>query len=952
VTTLDNNLNKMLPKLYSVYSLGCLYTTSCNMVQYRPVDTDKLRSLSLADSINISSHSKVIKNENSGKKKETSKLSQQLLDSEIGDDHGNNYYDAVTNTDLEFIVAQINAGHDLFITVGNFLDNNPEKCSKKLSVSKSIQYFFLKLIEIPITIIAWIWFIIVFFTKKIIDYRFPNISNIIFGYWYGGSFCNLRGKRKNSNRDLLAGGVSSSNSNSSISENCFALHCLSEKFQIMERLLLNCGDFTRSWELPAEHRQKLWIDVNSHIVVIIVDIVLGIFIGQFLFRHSKIVTSFIAEAAIFLQYDILRTTIESFKHSPLGIKLNPLITKTIGHVLKLLIKEFAKLVYITAPVHDIIMRVIACSGSLGMSIQLAIIIDLTTILTAHIVMIHKLSSILHKFQCELIFSLYQLFRGRKVNILRKRLDTCEYDRIQLLFGVTLFSMVFFLFPSFAAYFYLFSIAQGFVLLLQVLLWSVIVFILEFPYYPAAMWLCDPLSVTKGIRFHLIIAAPIREQKAGEVEPVQKPRQHQHYKSLPLEKISFPFLSSPKSPVTPSVGLTIASSDDDFNGTSYNSEMKDYGNKENIESGVGILSDERSYDGSQIEEEEVGEGNQTESTVTPSLREERASKRMKEKEIEVPTTTLKQPLSPKLPTLLAKGTVTGDVSGRTSATSYSNTLHTQFPGNAPGGFSSTSPRVPGGLGTSTIYLLLSASPVTLWKLFSKYCNYLSCFTSKAGLISYIFNGIIYGSPHLDIYHVKDILKINRCFDYTNNYHSSIYNSENDNSKNIDSMSGSKVGSVRAFLEVLNVVSDYTLSTSMESSPYPPHDTADSNSGPCHELDSLLQNSTPGGGLGLGLKGQIQPFVEPKIHKRLNKTLLFYVLLTYVFSLASLLSGVGIFAQSLTMSDTNGSKFTTIRYKKKGNSFSYYFRGGVKAKQHIRLGGKGNSTEMNPPHNHDR
>ena len=102
VTTLDNENNNKLPKLYSVYSLGCLYTTSCYMVQYKPVDTDKLRSISLANNnknYNINSDSNNNSNNDINNNKNQSKTINKGLKSlkNLNNNNSNNSSNNVNN---------------------------------------------------------------------------------------------------------------------------------------------------------------------------------------------------------------------------------------------------------------------------------------------------------------------------------------------------------------------------------------------------------------------------------------------------------------------------------------------------------------------------------------------------------------------------------------------------------------------------------------------------------------------------------------------------------------------------------------------------------------------------------------------------------------------------------------------------------------------------------------
>jgi hypothetical protein len=140
---------------------------------------------------------------------------------------------------------------------------------------------------------------------------------------------------------------------------------------------------------------------------------------------------------------------------------------------------------------------------MGITIQLAAIIDVVRVLSFHVAVIHRILAIQHHLQLSLISSLWNLFRGKKHNILRKRVDTCYYDRYQLLCGTILFAISFFLLPSFAAYFYLFTLSQLIIVSFQASLWSLVVIVKDYPFYTFACYLWDPQNFTFGVQFQLI-----------------------------------------------------------------------------------------------------------------------------------------------------------------------------------------------------------------------------------------------------------------------------------------------------------------------------------------------------------------------------------------------------------------------------------------------------------------
>lgn len=77
----------------------------------------------------------------------------------------------------------------------------------------------------------------------------------------------------------------------------------------------------------------------------------------------------------------------------------------------------------------------------------ALFSDMLSLLTLHIYSFYIASARIYNWQLTIILSLFHLFRGRKRNVLRNRIDSCDYDLDQLLLGTILFTLLFFLLPT-------------------------------------------------------------------------------------------------------------------------------------------------------------------------------------------------------------------------------------------------------------------------------------------------------------------------------------------------------------------------------------------------------------------------------------------------------------------------------------------------------------------------
>lgn len=118
----------------------------------------------------------------------------------------------------------------------------------------------------------------------------------------------------------------------------------------------------------------------------------------------------------------------------------------------------------------------------GLSFSLGIVSDFWTLSTMHLKLFYHIMTKIYWIYCVLMLSLFRLFRGRKWNVLRRRVDQTDFTMDQLLVGMLIFSMLFCTFPTVTAYYWLFTASYLFILSVKCFLESFTILLNCFPIY--------------------------------------------------------------------------------------------------------------------------------------------------------------------------------------------------------------------------------------------------------------------------------------------------------------------------------------------------------------------------------------------------------------------------------------------------------------------------------------
>ncbi|KAL6709519.1 pig-Q [Coniothyrium glycines] len=268
---------------------------------------------------------------------------------------------------------------------------------------------------------------------------------------------------------------------------------------------------------------SLWLVAN--------DIIMGIALGSYIVDNATAVAASFDMVFNTWSVEGLRSMITWLMGWPGGLKLNTELADFLGDLFLWVIDYWAGCVLVLRPHLPMLIKIIGFSAFGGATMPISIFSDLVSLLTIHIHSSYMASGRIFNWQLSIIVSLFHLFRGKKRNVLRNRIDSCDYDLDQLLLGTVLFTLQFFLLPTVFVYYLTFATARVLVIALKAVLEMGLACLNHFPLFAVMLRLKDPRRLPGGICFELQDVSPVqlKTKTTREVAPTA----YVMLKSLPL-----------------------------------------------------------------------------------------------------------------------------------------------------------------------------------------------------------------------------------------------------------------------------------------------------------------------------------------------------------------------------------------------------------------------------------
>ena len=235
---------------------------------------------------------------------------------------------------------------------------------------------------------------------------------------------------------------------------------------------------------------SLWLVAN--------DVIIGIALGSYIIDNAAWVAWQINTFLMGWTVEGLRDMILWLMDWPAGLKLNTELAVFLGDLFLWVIElwkggsatvmlsfrmlSLTECVTGLQPLLPHVIYFIGFSSFAGATMPISMFSDLLSLLTVHIYCFYTASARIFHWQLTIIMSLFHLFRGKKHNVLRNRIDSCDYDLDQLLLGTILFTLLFFLLPTVAVFYLTFTSARMAIIFLKAALDTSLACLNHFPLF--------------------------------------------------------------------------------------------------------------------------------------------------------------------------------------------------------------------------------------------------------------------------------------------------------------------------------------------------------------------------------------------------------------------------------------------------------------------------------------
>lgn len=258
----------------------------------------------------------------------------------------------------------------------------------------------------------------------------------------------------------------------------------------------------RSSKPTAAQKEKFadYIRLYNTLWLVINDVTLGFMVSSFLIENEKQLAHYFDNWIVSrILYTDLKNILSWLMNSPGGIKLNNELCVFLGDFFRWIIEFWnATLISFMKPHYAQIIHFIGLCSMFGATFGIAVFSDILSIMTFHIYCFYIASAKIYHGQLSAIRSLFRLFMGQKRNILRRRIDSNNYELDQLLLGTLLFISLSFLVPTVLIFYITFTITSVIILGITALMEIAMASLNHFPLFILLLRLKDYKRVPRGV----------------------------------------------------------------------------------------------------------------------------------------------------------------------------------------------------------------------------------------------------------------------------------------------------------------------------------------------------------------------------------------------------------------------------------------------------------------------
>ncbi|XP_072972802.1 uncharacterized protein [Typha angustifolia] len=263
-------------------------------------------------------------------------------------------------------------------------------------------------------------------------------------------------------------------------------------------------DTSFSSQSNIEYAHKAALQKHFNWSSVGVDVMLGIVFGVLLLINADAIWLKILAVVHYMTDNALRSGCVWLMGVPAGFKLNTELAELLGMISLNAVQIFSTLWSFMSTSLRYIIEGLALSGIVfGLTVPAALCIDLLKLATLHVTTLHWLISFLYSQQLQALASLWRLFRGRKWNPLRERLDSYDYTVEQHVVGSLFFTPFLLLLPTTSVFYIFFTILRTMITFVCILIEIMISVLHAVPYAEILLWFTRRSRFPSGIWFESI-----------------------------------------------------------------------------------------------------------------------------------------------------------------------------------------------------------------------------------------------------------------------------------------------------------------------------------------------------------------------------------------------------------------------------------------------------------------